>query len=77
MTNKEAEKLMEVHAAQLSEHFGAVQIMGTFLTSNGNTVCVKRGAGDYYARQGMAQEFIEVDRARTACEVKKEEYPDS
>lgn len=77
MTNKEAEKLMESHAAQLAEHFGAVQIMGTFLRPDGNTVCVKRGAGDYYARQGMAQEFIDVDRARTAFQVKAEEYPDA
>jgi hypothetical protein len=64
MTTPELEKLIEETAAKLGEHFDAVQILVTFPADGGGTAMVSRGTGNWYARQGMAQEFIGRDRAR-------------
>lgn len=63
MNPKEAEKMLEVQAAELGEYFDSVQIMVTW-TEQGLTYCAKRGVGDWYARQGMAHEFINADIAQ-------------
>jgi len=57
MTEQEAEELIQSTAAKLGEHFDAVQILASW-TEEGATTCVKRGAGNWYARQGMCHEFI-------------------
>lgn len=58
----DAEKLLETVAAQLGEHFDAVQIMVSY-NREAQTFCVKRGCGNWYARQGMAHEFINANQA--------------
>jgi hypothetical protein len=63
MTGTEAEKLLEETAAKLGEHFDAIQILGTW-SEDGLTKCSKRGVGNWYARQGMAHEFINADLAQ-------------
>lgn len=63
MTNKEAEKILEEAASKLGEHFDSVQIMISW-NDNGYTMCCKRGVGNWYARQGMAHEFINEDVAK-------------
>lgn len=63
MNAQEAEQLLESAAAKLMEHFGAVQIFASW-TEEGYTKCSKRGGGDWYARQGMAHEFINQDQAQ-------------
>lgn len=63
MTNDEVTKLLEKTAADLGEHFDAVQIMVSWPADTGGTACQMRGTGNWYARQGMAQEFIGRDRA--------------
>jgi hypothetical protein len=65
MTGAEAEKILEDTVARLAEHFDAVQIMASWQTPQNCTACGKRGSGNWYARQGMAQEFIDEDQART------------
>lgn len=62
MTNAEAEKLVNETANRLSEHFGAVQILVSWM-DGGHTKGYKFGAGDWYARQGLAHEFITEDIA--------------
>lgn len=52
-------------AASLSEHFDAVQILVSKLQSDGSTTIMYVGKGNYYARTGMAREFLENDRAKT------------
>lgn len=70
MTTKEAEKLLEGFVAKLSEHFDAVQILASF-PKNGGTAFTKRGAGNWFARQGMAHEFIQENQAfNNAAELK-------
>lgn len=63
MTGPEAEKLLEETAAKLAEHFDAVQILASW-RHEGLTSCAQRGAGNFYARQGMAHEFINSDIAQ-------------
>lgn len=63
MTRGEAERICEEFAAKLGEHFDHVQIMATW-TEEGGTMGTYRGAGNWYARQGMAHEFINQDIAQ-------------
>lgn len=63
----------------LLEHFDAVQIMVTW-QENGLTKNICRGSGNWYARQGMAHEFINADiaqeNARQLAEELNDEPPD-
>lgn len=63
MTSEEAQKLCEEFAARMHEHFDHVQILATW-NEEGITKRVARGAGNWYARQGMAHEFINMDIAQ-------------
>lgn len=68
MTCNELSKLAEKHVAELGEHFDNVQIhcstQGSQLEPSGSgTYGLHRGSGDWYARQGLAHEFIEQDKA--------------
>ena len=63
MTQDERIRILEHHVAALSEIYDSVQIMGSYLTEKGTTICQKRGSGDFYARQGMAHEFIQTNVA--------------
>ncbi len=56
--------LVDALVAQLSEHFEAVQIMAS-RPHKGGTRCIKRGCGNWYARQGMAHEFITDEQSRS------------
>jgi hypothetical protein len=61
------EQMLDVvrpHVTALMEHFEAVQIHVSICTPNG-TEHVNLGAGNWFARQGMAQDFINQDRAHT------------
>jgi len=62
MSDEEAQDLLEMTAAKLAEHFDAVEIMVS-LQNGEDTRCFEQGAGNYYARLGMAQEFLGNDRA--------------
>jgi len=59
-------------AIQLGEHFNSVQVLATKVEPSGGTTLFRMGVGDWYARRGAAQEFIEKERAETfAAELKK------
>ena len=63
MTDEQfAEELKRV-AARLSEHCDAIQISAC-RNDAGNTSCFHTGEGNWYARIGMAKEFIELDVER-------------
>lgn len=63
MTKSEAETLLADTAAKLGEHFDAVQIFATWC-DHGCTIGTTRGTGNWYARQGLAHEFIQADIAQ-------------
>lgn len=64
MSDKEQQALLDRAINQLMEHFDAVQILVTYQKGDDTIRCFK-GGGNWYARQGMAQEFIREDQART------------
>lgn len=65
MTASERVTMLNKALDQLSEHFDHVQILTTWQSEDGSgqTESLFRGAGNWYARQGMAQSFIEGDIA--------------
>ena len=66
MTIQEAEAILEKALAQIGEHFDAVQILASW-NEEAMSMIAKRGTGNWYARQGMAHEFINSDIAQDAA----------
>lgn len=56
--------VVRTHVTALSEFFDSVQIFVSNSTDNG-TENVFLGTGNWFARQGMAHDFINKDRAQT------------
>ncbi len=50
--------------AQLMEHCDAVQILMTGTDGRGESWSLDRGSGNWYARQGLAHEFIDKNIAQ-------------
>jgi hypothetical protein len=67
MNAEQALQMIDAVAAQLGEHFEAVEILASF-PLEGGTQCIKRGRGNWYARQGMAHEFIGSQRGLEIAE---------
>ncbi len=63
MKPSQLREICDKAAESLGEHFDAVQIMATW-TEGGVTRALKIGRGSWYARQGMAHEFINEDIAQ-------------
>ena len=55
---------MQRHVNALLEHFDSVQILVSNTIPEG-TSNVFMGGGNWFARQGMAHEFIRKDKAQT------------
>lgn len=71
LTPAEQEQLVQKHVHALLEHFDCVQILVSNSIAEG-TANVFLGGGNWFARQGMAHEFIRKDRAQTeALELSK------
>lgn len=60
MTRKEEIEMIERLAARLAEHYDAVQILVSNCEHDG-TRYLARGHGNWYARTGMAREFLKTD----------------
>lgn len=72
MSPEESERICDEAAEKLGEHFDAAQIMVTW-SEEGQTHCYRTGTGNWYARQGMAHEFISSDIAQdTARQIANE-----
>jgi hypothetical protein len=65
MTDEEGQKILDSAITQLSEHFDAIQIVACYMSPDGNTIGFKSGSGNWFARVGMCQEFVETDQAIT------------
>lgn len=63
MSEEQNEQLLRECAERLGEHFDAVQILVSW-NEEGLSKMRKMGAGNWYARQGMAHEFINADIAQ-------------
>lgn len=59
--------IVDAKVSSLMEHFDSVQILVSYITPKGTHI-ITRGGGNWYARQGMAHEFIASDRAATEAQ---------
>lgn len=59
--------LVEQALEVLSEHFDAIQFIGTFVDDDGFTHCMTRGRGNWYARIGATMEWLDTDAAQTTA----------
>lgn len=65
LTNDQQRAELEKHVLALMEYFDAVQILASSTAPCGGTASTFQGAGNWFARQGMAHEFIQRDQAET------------
>jgi hypothetical protein len=63
MPSDEAKDILEDASRKLGEHFDAIQILASW-NEESLTKAMYRGSGNWYARQGMAHEFINADIAQ-------------
>ena len=64
-TNESLTQLIDNSLEALMEHFEAVQILATTHDSiSGDTYDWMRGSGNWYARRGLADNFISKDKAQ-------------
>jgi len=71
LTPEQMEDVVRNHVLALMEHFESVQVLASVSSSIG-TQNVFLGAGNWFARQGMAHHFITQEKARTeAHEISK------
>ena len=68
MSEDETTRILEAHVNQLAEHFDAVQILVSWPGEHGETCGRAHGTGNWYARVGLATQFVERDRARTRAD---------
>jgi hypothetical protein len=66
MTHAELDAMCEPFLEKLGEHADAIQILATW-NEEGLTHMYKIGAGNWYARQGIAREFVEENQAMTTA----------
>lgn len=62
MSPEQYTKIVNDAAAALGEHFEVVQIFVSSSEGEGTFECMQ-GVGNFYARLGLAREFIEDDRS--------------
>ena len=67
MTDDERIALIEKHLDALSEYFDCVQVLAAVVKPSGLTSSYKKGCGLWYARIGLAHEFIDEDRSEDAA----------
>lgn len=69
-------KLVEQALKTIMEHFDCVQFLGSYECPNdGGTINIYRGKGNWYARQGMAHDFLARDQAQTQAHELKHVLP--
>jgi uncharacterized protein YciW len=59
-------KLVDRAVATLQEHCSSVHVMVS-VQQDGCTRSIHRGAGDYYARLGLAHEFIDTTKQQDSA----------
>lgn len=70
MTSDEAHQeavnqILDQFLPKLMEHCDCVQVLVSFPSETGGTAHNFQGAGNWFARQGMAREFVNMDQAQT------------
>lgn len=68
VSEAEIMELLNKHSKELAEHFDAVQILVTW-DEDGITKAKHCGRGNWWARMGLARNFIERDNAEDAATI--------
>ena len=69
MKDSDREALIDICLAKLMECFDCVQILASYEEGQtSSTHRVFKGKGNWYARSGMAHDFINADKANTLSE---------
>lgn len=79
LTQDEAFEMIDRAAAALAEHFEAVEILASVRLDgdNAGTRSVYGGRGNWFARQGMAHDFISREQANEVSDqIAKKINPD-
>lgn len=75
MTHAELDKLVEPFMEALGEHADSIQLLMTW-NEDGNTHRYWIGSGNWYARKGLAMEWLEQGQAQTqAREISEALHP--
>lgn len=77
MSNEERVKRLDCIIAQLDEFAGCFELLASWTLPTGGTFNYFSGRGNWYARQGMAREFLERDSAETLGNVIKDDSEES
>jgi hypothetical protein len=62
---KAIDQILAHFLPKLMEHCDCVQVLVSFPSMTGGTAHNFQGYGNWFARQGMAQEFVTMDQAQT------------
>ena len=63
MTSEQIANLMQDFCDRMNEHGDCIQILFSKTDASGTSI-IKAGAGNFYARLGIAREFIQTDSHR-------------
>lgn len=67
MTEEETIKIVEKAVCDLREFFPHVQVLVSWRAEDEGTSALFRGKGNWYARVGMAREFLTRDESQTTA----------
>jgi hypothetical protein len=68
MTEDQAIRVLDRFRHQLAEHFDATQVHVSWVDPDGRTSILHRGSGNYYARMGMANDFLTREQAELVAD---------
>ena len=72
MTNEQASKFVDKALLELGDQFEAVQILVSWPDQAG-TKNIYAGCGNWFARRGMAEDFLTIEEARDMAKFMKGE----
>lgn len=74
MTREQQTAIVDKALAQLGEHFDSVQIFATVKADDGDgTVRISKGCGDYFARYGLVNYWLQLENADASNSVNDNE----
>ena len=71
---EEIDKICERFAKELGEFVDHANFMISFENEKGETQGTFAGFGNWHARRGLAQEFLDREIARSRCDIEHFEY---
>ena len=70
------DRAVECALSILAKQFPDVQLLCSYVNESGETAAIAKGFGNWYARVGMAREFMITDQANTESFVYRQSEDD-